>query len=675
VRSIQFKVVKQTSIEDCGPTCLYMILKYYRGYEKLETIKKLCKTNKEGTTLYDLKEAAIQLGFQAKCYHSDIEDLQKYVNTPFIAHVLIDQKYYHYVLVYKVAKNKVMLADPKEGRFIKMSISKFETIYLKSILLLYPMQVRKKKQEKIGKWFLTIVKLHKKELLCITLYSCTTFFLELMCVSSFYILFSLAKKQNIHLLQYLLALLLFLYPLKSIFNSICKKKMIECNTRIYTSLKKKFYNWIYALPYNEVKTKNSMELLLKLESLEGVVDYFFDIFFFLLFEGLPFLGIWLILFRRKSIFFSSLLYLIIQLLVSICIERYKNRLSHELKEETSVARRDEIEALSSVPTIDEMQLESIFIERQRNQMDTYLKSYTRKNISYVRCETLLEILNGVGDILLKGLLFCLFSSQKLSLESLLVLFYVFERMKKFISGFSNLYLRHKEVSWALENMNFAMEKKNRLKVESLCLKNVVYPYYGRIRNVSLQVQRKGAILLLGPSGSGKSTLAHILLGDYLCDGRYVNKKATTDRVDGCYVSGEAIIYTTTIMENILLGRTIEKEKLEKILKMTHVDKIIEKHAYIPLLERGENLSSGERQKIILARALVGKFNILVLDEALNRLDQSEELDIMRDLLQMYANDMILVISHRYNLVDLFKRVYTFTPHGQLKKWKGWKSDV
>ena len=77
----------------------------------------------------------------------------------------------------------------------------------------------------------------------------------------------------------------------------------------------------------------------------------------------------------------------------------------------------------------------------------------------------------------------------------------------------------------------------------------------------------------------------------------------------------------------------------------------------------------------MARALVGKFNILVLDEALNRLDQSEELDIMRDLLEMYANDMILVISHRYNLVDLFKRVYTFTPHGQLKKWKGWKSDV
>ena len=70
MRSIQFKVVKQTSIEDCGPTCLYMILKYYRGYEKLETIKKLCKTNKEGTTLYDLKEAAIQLGFQAKCYQS-----------------------------------------------------------------------------------------------------------------------------------------------------------------------------------------------------------------------------------------------------------------------------------------------------------------------------------------------------------------------------------------------------------------------------------------------------------------------------------------------------------------------------------------------------------------------------------------------------------------------------
>lgn len=675
MRDIQFKVVRQTSIEDCGPTCLYMLLKYYGGYEKLETIKKLCKTDKEGTTLYDLKEAATKLGFQADSYHASVDDLKKSVKTPFIAHVLIDQKYYHYIIVYKIKKNGVVLADPKEGRFIKMSISKFKAIYLQSILLLYPMQIEKRKREKGSKLFLNIVKSYKKGLFHITLYSCMAFFLEIICVISFYILLTISKKQNIHLLQLLLVFLFFIYLLKVLFNFICKKKMLVYSAKVYTSLKQKFYNWVYTLPYYEVKTKNSMELLLKLESLESIMEYFFDVLFFLLFEGLPFLGILLFLSFHQEMFSLTFLYFSVNLFVSIFVGRRQNIHFHELKKETSIARRGEIEALSSVATIAEMQIESIFIERQQRQTKAYLQNRTKKNISYLRWEFVVEIIRNGSDILLKGILFIRLSGQNISLENLLFFFYLFERIKNFISGFSNLYLRHEEISWALENINLEKRELHRQKIETLCLKNVAYPYYGKIRNVSLQLKKKFPILLLGPSGIGKSTLAHIILGDYSCGRRYDHEKEITDRVSGCYISGEAMLYTTTIMENILLGRTVEKKKLEKILKVTHVDKIIEKHTYLPLLEKGENLSSGERQKIILARALIGKFDILILDEALNRLDQEEELDIMNGLLKMYANHMIVVISHRYNLIDLFNRIYIFTPHGQLKKWKGCRNDV
>lgn len=675
MRNIQFKVVKQTSIEDCGPTCLYMLLKYYGGYEKLETIKKLCKTDKEGTTLYDLKEAATKLGFQADSYHASVDDLKKRVETPFIAHVLIDQKYYHYMIVYKIRKNSVVLADPKEGRFIKMSISKFKAIYLQSILLLYPMQIEKRKKEKVSKWFLDIIKSYKKELFHITLYSCMAFFLEILCVFSFYILLIIAKKQNIHLLQLLLVSLFFIYLWKVLFHYICKKKMMACNTKIYTSLKQKFYNWVYTLPYYEVKTKNSMELLLKLDSLESIMDYFFDVSFFLLFEGLPFLGILFLLSFHQEMFLMISLYFIINLLVSVFVGRKQNILFHELKRETSGARRDEMEALSSVGMVAEMQIESVFIERQQRQTKAYLQNREKINTSYLRYETILELVMNGSAIFLKGILFIFLGTQKISFENLLLFFYLFERIKNFISVFSNLYLRYEEISWALENMNLEKREQHRQSVECLGLKNVAYPYYGKIRNVSLQLKKRFPILLLGPSGIGKSTLAHIILGDYSSDRRYDHEKEIMGRVSGCYVSGEAMIYTTTIMENILLGRTVKKKRLEKILKVTHVDKIIEKHAYLPLLERGENLSSGERQKIILARSLIGEFDILILDEALNRLDQEEEEDIMNGILKMYANHMIVVISHRYNLIDLFHRIYIFTPHGQLKKWKGCRNNA
>ncbi len=675
MRSIQFKVVKQTSIEDCGPTCLYMLLKYYGGYEKLETIKKLCKTDKEGTTLYDLKEAAIALGFQTDSYHASVDDLQKNIHFPFIAHVFIDQKYYHYIIVYKIKKNHILVADPKEGRLLKMSISRFEAIYLNSILLLYPMHIEKRKSEKIGKWFFKIVKSFKKELFHITLYSFTIFFLEMLCVSSFYFLLMISKKQNIHLLQISIVFLFLFSILKVFLNYIRKKRMIRCNEEIYTSLKQKFYDWVYTLPYHEVKRKNSMELLLKLEQLESIMDYFFDILFFIFFEGLPFLGIIVFLFFQKSVIVYFILYLSIHFLVHIYAGRQQRILLLDLKEEMSLARRNEMEALSSVSTIDEMQIESIFIKRQARYTKSYLERRTKKNISYLRYETLLDGIKSGSDILLKGIFFGLLIHQKISLEGLLVLFYLFEKMNEFILGLSNLYIQKEEMKWALENMNIEKQEKKTVTVNQLSLKNVIYPYYGKIRNVSLDLKKKFPVLLLGESGIGKSTLAHIILGDYQSDGRFVNGEETSTRVNGCYVSGEAMIYTTTIMENILLGRTIEEKKLEEILKVTHVDKIIEKHKYLPLLERGENLSSGEKQKIVLARALIEDFDLLVLDEALNRLDQGEEIDIMESLLKMYSDKIIVVISHRYNLMDLFERIYMFTPHGQLKKWKGRGNNV
>ena len=86
MKNIYPKVQQQTSY-DCGPTCLQMILKYYKGFETLENIRKLTKTSNKGTTFYNLKKAAEVLGLTATAYHIDDEFLNKKITIPFIAHV------------------------------------------------------------------------------------------------------------------------------------------------------------------------------------------------------------------------------------------------------------------------------------------------------------------------------------------------------------------------------------------------------------------------------------------------------------------------------------------------------------------------------------------------------------------------------------------------------------
>lgn len=669
---MQLKAVRQTSIEDCGPTCLYMLLKYYGGYEKLETIKKLCKTNKEGTTLFNLKEAASRLGFDANAYHVEISLLKDSFPSPFIAHVLVEEKYYHYIVVYKMKKNVVFIADPKDGKNKKITMELFQKMYLQSILVLYPIQMEKRKQERIWVWLFKTLQSWKRDVFKIGLYSFVMFILEMFCLSSLYFLLTLFKKQNIHLLQNFTVFFLLLFFLKGIWDYIGKKKLLVCNEKIYICLKQKFYDWLFSLPYHEVKMKNSTELFLKLENLENILNYLFQLLFFLLLEVLPFLGlsIFFLAYQKDSSFYF--LFVLFELFILILIGKKKRMLFLELKEEMSLYKREEKEVIESVPSICEMQLLDTMLKRQEKQEMLYSNKRRKTQTLYLRYSTLEEMAIHIGQLLLFRYFLSTLSSSPIALENILFFLYFFEKMKTFLQGFSTLYIEKEEIKWGIENMVEQVEREAMISAREIVLKNEKHPYFGNIKNVSLQINNQHPVLLLGKSGIGKSTLAHMIIGDYKAKNRFIEECPNSLKVKGCYVSAEATIYTTSILENILLKRDIEPSRLEEILSLTHVDAIMEEHKYFSLLEGGENLSSGEKQKIILARALVGNFDLLVLDEALNRLDQVEEKEIMMNILRKYRDKMIFVISHRYNLVDLFPIVYTFTSHGQLKKWKGRK---
>ena len=127
----------------------------------------------------------------------------------------------------------------------------------------------------------------------------------------------------------------------------------------------------------------------------------------------------------------------------------------------------------------------------------------------------------------------------------------------------------------------------------------------------------------------------------------------------CFVSQNEIIFTDTILNNITLFKEVAKKELEKVIRITGIDKFLkEKNISLNffLEENGHNISGGERQRILLARALLQNKKILILDETTNGIDTLSEENIVRKVKEEYDVTLIL-ISHRYDNLKLFNKVF------------------
>ena len=115
-------IVRQNDNKDCGICCLESIIKYYDGYIPLEKLRNDTGTNNKGTNALALLEAAEKYGVTTKGYKS--VNLRNNIILPAIAHIVTDKGYNHFVVIYKVTKNKVLIMDPGQG-FVKESIESF----------------------------------------------------------------------------------------------------------------------------------------------------------------------------------------------------------------------------------------------------------------------------------------------------------------------------------------------------------------------------------------------------------------------------------------------------------------------------------------------------------------------------------------------------------------------
>jgi len=171
-------------------------------------------------------------------------------------------------------------------------------------------------------------------------------------------------------------------------------------------------------------------------------------------------------------------------------------------------------------------------------------------------------------------------------------------------------------------------------------------------------------MIIGNSGCGKSTLLKSLLkyseierGKIFIDDKDINDYNTKElRENITYISQNETLFTDSIFNNIVLNKDIDYNEFLKQSRLTEVDKICNKKylGYDTLLEEnGFNISGGERNRIILCRALIKSSNIILLDEALNEIDVNMERRILKRMFKNMKEKTIIVVSHRLENMDLY----------------------
>jgi ATP-binding cassette subfamily B protein len=679
----KYECVLQEGAKDCGVASLLTIIKYYNGSLPKEYLRNITNTTNDGVSALALIEAGRKLGFDTKGVEGDALELHN-AFLPCIAHVILDKKYKHFVVVFEInrRKNYVIIGDPRSG-IIKMSIDDFRKISTKTFLLfrLTKQLPTIKTNDSIKNSLYSILFNNKYDILLIILNSKLYTFLNIVVSFTFEFVIDKSLSQNsVDNLYILLSILFFLYMLKNVSYYYRNKLINFISHKFDYILINSSFSHILSLPYIYYKNRTTGEILTRVNDLAELRDLLSSILVTI--SGDLILAIFSLIILgsinlRLSIILVSII--IINTIISLIINEMMNNKLKEIKENSSKSNSYMIELIGAEETL-----------KGQNIIDNVLSNFNIKynkllcsSYDYNNLSNNLILINNLSSSLITLLIMLIGSKMVLdgtfTLSKLITFnalsFYFIDPIKNVV----NIKFNYKKMKIVKERINELLElKEENLYLDTNLVKEVkgdieirdlTYSYNKKdkiLDNISLKIKEKEKVVIVSPSGYGKSTLSKIIARyiDIEKGHVYINNIDINDynlwsiREDITYSSQNEFIFTDSIYNNLKIKNTCDEE-IRNTCKMMLIDEIYQKRncdINMLLEENGSNLSGGERQRVILGRTFLKKSNIYILDEAFSEIDKDRERIILNNIFKKYKDKTIIVISHKNDNIDIYDRV-------------------
>lgn len=684
---MKYYCIKQHDIADCGAACLATISKQYGLSTSITKIRQVAGTDKQGTNAYGMVKAAEQLGFTAKGVKGNQEAFFSQFPLPAIAHVVVDGTLLHYVVIHKITKNQVILADPAKG-IVKQSPEDFFKIWTGVLILLVPSQAFQKGKEtkNIFERFWGLLLPQKRLVLDIFMASLLITVLGILGAFYFQIIIDDILPAGIVKTLYILSVGVILLKLFSVALSVIRTQLlVYLSQKLDIALLLGYYDHVLKLPMNFFGSRKVGEIISRFQDASSIRDAISNATLTVMIDTIMAVaGGFILFFKSKLLFVIAFFMVILYAILVLAFNRPYKKANEKQMEDNAQLTSYLVESLNGIQTV------KAFNGEQTVQIETEFKFIRLlKSIFKLSCisnaqeglKTFVEAVGGVvilwvgaysvlqGDMTIGSLV---------SFQALLV--YFLDPVKNLINLQPTLQTAMVASDRLGEILDLEIEKdetqQNKVDPASLkgdiSIQDVSFRYGSRqlvLEHFSMEIKQGQRVAIVGESGAGKTTIAKLLLNLYqyesgtitISDYAIPDIQLETLREKIAYIPQETFLFSGTIMENLTFG--LENPDVEEVMKCAKMAQLHEFVNALPLRyethldENGSNLSGGQRQRIAIARAMLKKPDILILDEATSNLDAVTEKAIQETIDAYSGGITTIIIAHRLSTIRRCDRIF------------------
>ena len=676
----------------CGIACLSSICLYYGKKYSLAFLEKLCHSTSEGISLKAIADGANKLGLNSRTGLISADYFCEN-DMPCILHW--DQK--HFVILYKISKSRkyFYIADPGRG-LVKCTQQEFYHHWISTksngeekgiVMFLNPtdkfgeIQSQELVEKRSFSFLFCYITKYRKYFIQIILGLLLGCVLQLVMpfLTQSIVDIGITHK-NINFVWLVLIGELMIVTAKTITDFIRRWLLLHISMRINISLVSDFFIKLLKLPMSFFDTKLMGDLMQRMNDHERIQSFLTSHILSTIFSILSFVVLGIVLLIYNKLIFA--IFLIGSLAYGIWITIFLNKrktLDYEIFE---LQAANQNKTYQFITTIQEIKLQDCE-QRRRWEWEDIQVDLFKAQMKSLKLQQSQEtgsiFINELKNILVTVMAATAVIEGEITLGTMLAIQYIVGQLNSPLDQLMSFIYSLQDVKISLERINEIHGNMNEECISnnmssfgdsedlSINLKRIDFKYNPHnddytLHNISFDIPKGKVTAIVGASGSGKTTLIKLMLGYYpvlsgdilIAGGNIDNYNLKWWRRQCGVVMQDGVIFSESIARNIAVDDgEIDKERLVKAAEIANI------HEYImglPLKYNtkigrdGVGLSQGQKQRILIARAVYKNPQFIFLDEATNALDAKNERAIVENLNEFYEGRTVVVVAHRLSTV-------------------------
>ena len=661
----KYPFTQQHEEKDCGAACLSMISEFYGLKLPYARFRDWIKVDEQGANIYGIVTGAEMAGFQADALEGTSEELLEGIETgeirfPFIARVVEEHLFEHFIVVYAIRKGKVIVGNPAKNKITRITIEEFMEHWLGEIITFIPSEDFTKRNERKGtfKKYFTYILSQKKLLLFVFLVSVIISVVNISGSIVFeYILTESFEEEtpNVELEEYgssrsvvageklsskdmsgkiiekvsliftnmdmVCVTILLMYLLRCLLEILRGYSLAVMTKKIDIPVTLQYYDHLMDLPMEFHETRKTGELMSRFYDISKIRDAVSSATLTIMLDTIMAIACGALLcYMNVTLFIITVAIMVCYMVIVLLFRNPLRSVNYKLMEEEAQVTSYLKESIDGIGMIKAYQYEKSVKGKLQKLYETLADSSVRGSFIYQIQDSLISLTASAGVVVLLWVGTYLCMADVIRIADLFVFYYL---LSFFLSPVSNLINLQPELQIAMvaaerlnDVMNAEKEQKNAGKEEiqslfrDIQIENVDFRYGNRnpvLQDVNMTFPKGKKIAIVGESGCGKTTLAKLLLGFYdpeqgriLVDGKELHEYSTNSiRKHMAYISQDIFLFSDTIYNNLRVGdEKITDEEIRKMCERLGVNTFIEQlpMGYKTMLEENGNNLSGGQKQ-------------------------------------------------------------------------------